>query len=476
METLACLVIGLCGVATAAERPNIVVVMCDDLGYADVGFNGSPDITTPHLDELAHGGTVFTAAYVAHPFCGPSRMGMMSGRYPHTFGAPFNLPNSGLGIVAYNRLGIPKSETLISTVLQRAGYFTGAIGKWHMGIDPQYHPNNRGFDDFYGFLGGGHSYFPDHFRPIYQRQIKTKKPFINDYVSPLEHNGHTVDETEYITDGLSREASRFVQQAAETDKPFFLYLAYNAPHSPLEAKPEDMARFKSINDKKRKTYAGMVYAVDRGVGRLVQSLKTTGQYENTLIVFLSDNGGKLGLGANNTPLKKGKGSTFEGGFRVPMFFHWPGHIPADNRVDHPVTALDFYPTFAGLAGATIPETVNLAGKDIWDAIQSGDSPRQGEMIYAVRHRDGFSDVGARRDKWKITREFQSPWMLFNIDEDISESRDLSADHPELLRSMVSQVETWSRDHTTPLWYDNLEAQTRWQADEMPQYETTFTVD
>ena len=261
---------------TASDRPNILVILCDDLGYADVGFNGSRDIRTPNLDRLAHNGMKFTSAYVVHPFCGPSRMALMTGRYPHLIGAPFNLPNSADSIERYNRQGVPVSEPLISSTLKSAGYFTGAIGKWHMGIDPQFHPNNRGFDEFYGFLGGGHDYFPDRFQPAYERQRKLGKLPINEYLLPLEHNSQEVDETDYITDALSREAVTFVTTAATKDTPFFLYLAYNAPHSPLQAKEEDMAFYANIKDNKRGTYAGMVHAVDRGVGQVVEALNATG--------------------------------------------------------------------------------------------------------------------------------------------------------------------------------------------------------
>jgi arylsulfatase B len=464
-----------CQTVATADRPNIVVIMCDDLGYSDVGFNGCKDIATPNLDRLAHAGTVFSSAYVAHPFCGPSRMGLMSGRYPHPFGTPFNLPNSGLGIEEYNKQGIPVSETLISTVLQDAGFYTGAIGKWHMGIESPFHPNNRGFDDFYGFLGGGHMYFPEKYRPIYQRQNRTGKTHINEYVLPLEHNGKDVMETQYITDALSREAARFVKEAAAKEQPFFLYLAYNAPHTPLEAKEEDLAKFANIQDPKRRTYAAMVYAVDRGVGRLVETLKASGEFDKTLIIFLSDNGGKLSAGATNAPLRDGKGSTLEGGYRVPMFFHWPEKVPAGGRFEPPVTALDFYPTFARLADATIPAGKQLDGKDIWDDFLAGRDPRGEQMVFAVRHRSGFSDVGARRGQWKISRTSQTPWKLFNIAADIGEERDLSAQHPDKLRELVSKTKQWSRSHTEPRWFDNLEAEEAWKQAGMPKYDATFRI-
>lgn len=465
-----------CFTSAEAPRPNIIVILCDDLGYADVGFNGSKDIKTPELDRLAEAGTIFSSAYVAHPFCGPSRMGLMAGRYPHEFGAPFNLPNAGLGIEEYNREGIDVNEVLMSTVLQQAGYFTGAIGKWHMGIDPPFHPNVRGFDDFYGFLGGGHQYFPEKFGPIYERQKKAGQKHFNEYIVTLQHNGKEVEEKEYITDALSREAVRFVREAAEKDQPFFLYLAYNAPHSPLEAKEEDLRLYSDIEDKKRRTYAAMVHAVDRGVGELVESLKKSGEYEDTLIVFFSDNGGKESLGADNGPLRNGKGSVSEGGYRVPMFFHWPDHIPTGKIFAHPVTSLDLYPTFAGLAAAELPAKKNLDGRDIWDDLLANRNPREGEMIWALRHRLGFSDVGARRDQWKLRREGIGPWKFFDVEEDIGENHDLSAQHPELVRSMISEVKQWSKTHTEPRWFYTAKEGEQWEDKSMPRYEETFRVE
>lgn len=465
------------GLACAAdERPNLVIIMCDDLGYSDVGFNGAEDILTPELDRLARHGVICTSGYVAHPFCGPSRMGLMSGRYPHTFGAPFNLPNSGQGIEEYNAHGIDVDEQLISTTLNKAGYFTGAIGKWHMGIKQPYHPNTRGFDEYYGFLGGGHKYFPEQYQPIYDRQRKSGKEHINEYLKPLEYNGKEVRETEYITDALSREAAKFVRKAAQRDQPFFLYLAYNAPHSPLEATTEDLAKYAHIKDHKRRTYAAMVHAVDRGVGQLVQALKETKRFENTLVVFLSDNGGKLSLGATNRPLREGKGSTHEGGYRVPMFFHWPAALRPGQQFDHPVSALDLYPTFASLGKAEIPADKKLDGKDIWQDLVSGREPQREGPIYALRHRKGFSDVGARRGEWKVCRTYNSNWKLFNIVNDIGEQNDLSGQHPKLLREMVMEVEQWSESHTEPLWFYTLKEQKEWEEQGMPKFEHTFQVD
>ena len=461
-----------CTIAFAASsRPNIILIMCDDLGYADVSFNGATDIKTPELDALALNGTICTAGFVPHPFCGPSRMGMMTGRYPHDFGAPFNLPNSTSGMPRFQELGVDKNEELISSVLQRAGYFTGAIGKWHMGKAADYHPNNRGFDEYYGFLGGGHEYFPEQYRPKYQRQRKAGRTIINDYVLPLEHNGSEVEETEYITDGLSREAARFVRTAANKNQPFFLFLAYNAPHTPLQAKELDLEHYQHIPDEKRRTYLAMVHAVDRGVGKVVKALKETDRFNNTLIVFLSDNGGKLVAGASNVPLRDGKGSTFDGGFRVPMFFHWPGHIPPA-KYSHPITALDFYPTFAALASADIPHTKKLDGKDIFGDLVVGRNCRPDEMLFALRHRSRYSDVAVRLNQWKAVR-VNERWRLFDTSEDKGELHDLSDANPEQLDAMISAAESWSASHQPPLWFHAQDARDKWHEEQMPHYESTF---
>ncbi|NJB81645.1 sulfatase family protein [Wenyingzhuangia aestuarii] len=455
------------------KRPNIVVVLCDDLGYADVGFNGSKDIITPNIDKLAHAGTIFSSAYVAHPFCGPSRTSIMTGQYSHAMGAQFNLIRNS---EKYN-LGIPLTEKFISKELQDAGYYTGAIGKWHLGSNEQFHPNNRGYDEFFGFLGGGHRYFPEQYRPIYEKQKAAGNKNIFDYLTPLEYNGKQVKETAYITDAFSREAVTFVNKATKKEQPFFLYLAYNAPHVPLEAKEDDLKVFSTIKDVKRRTYAAMVYAVDRGVGKLVETLKATNEFENTLIVFLSDNGGKLVVGAaNNDPLREGKGSAYEGGFRVPMFFHWPNKVKAGHVFKHPVSAIDFYPTFAGLAKVNVSKNNKLAGKDVWCDVKANKNPHKDDMLYILRHRTGLSDVAARKNEWKAVKVGTKKWQLFNIEKDIREQNDLSNQHPEILKSLVTEAEKWSKTNEEPKWFHSLEEGELWKKYNMPRFDETFSLD
>lgn len=452
--------------------PNILMILCDDLGYSDVGFNGAKDIKTPALDNLAKNGTVLTSAYVAHPFCGPSRTSIMTGRYAHKIGGQFNLPraheNAGLGV--------PIEEQYISKTLQEAGYYTGAVGKWHLGTVQKYHPNNRGFDDFYGFLGGGHDYFPSKFKPTYERQKAKGNKEIRDYITPLQFNGKEVDEKEYITDALSREAINFIDRATQKENPFFLYLSYNAPHTPLEAKEEDLKHYQHIKDKDRRTYAGMVHAVDRGVANVVQALKKNNQLENTLIIFFSDNGGKLSKGATNYPLKSGKGSTCEGGYRVPMLFHWPNVVPSGNKYNHPISALDFYPTLAFLGDAKLPRNKVLDGKNVWSDFLTKKNPRENENIYALRHRVGessYSDVGVRKNGWKALKIKNGTWALYDLNVDPGEKNNLSEKHPEILKGLIEDAKKWSESNQKPLWFHNDETEGNWNKNKMPHFDETF---
>lgn len=458
--------------SSQAKQPNILLVLCDDLGYNDVGFNGSSDIVTPNLDKLANTGVVFTSAYVTHPFCGPSRASILTGRYPHLIGTPYNLREDG----SRPNIGVPAEETYISTVLQNAGYHTAAIGKWHLGFGPDFCPNDRGFTDFYGFLGGGHEYFPEKFNETYQQQVRAGVSPIREYIRPLEHNGVEVDEKEYITDALSREAVRVIQESSDMQKPFFMYLAYNAPHVPLQAKEEDMAQFPNIEDKDRRTYAGMVYAVDRGVGKIVEALKETGQLENTLIVFFSDNGGNIDHGASNLPLKGTKGDTWEGGFRTPMFFHWPEKLKGGSRFDEAVSSLDLYPTFAAIANASVPAQKVLDGQDILPDLTGEKSTLKDRTIFALRYREGYSDVGIRQNEWKATRMGNEPWQLYKITDDLGEKKDMSNRFPEKLREMVNMAEKWSQTHVRPLWVYSQKDLELWNSGVLPGYEGTFEVE
>lgn len=474
-------------------QPNIVLIFCDDLGYADVGFNAQhfgveTDVVTPNLDALAKKGTIFRQAYVAHPFCGPSRMGLLAGRMPHCFGGQKNLPDVAKNLEDYNQKGIPENETLMSTVLQTAGYRTACIGKWHLGNSKPFHPNTRGFDEFFGFLGGGHQYYPS---------ITDKvEPKINDYQYFLQRNFEDYESPEgaYLTDLLSDEGAKFVSRNAGDTAPFFLYLAYNAPHSPLQGKTEDLKflypEHAPLNPgngvdfrdyERRQNYVAMMYAVDRGVGQMVDTLKDPNQdgdasdsiIENTLIVFLSDNGGKILQAGNNAPLLDDKGSTHEGGIRVPMFMHWPGKVPAEAVFDHPVLALDFYPTFAALAKAIIPQGKKLDGKDIWRDFQANRNPHAGETMFWLRHHGVGNEVAIRNGNFKAYRKNLGKWQVFDVTRDVSESTDVAKGHSEFVTSRIAEGAEWTKAHLEPQWHDTKAGLDSWIKNKMPKYDATF---
>jgi arylsulfatase A-like enzyme len=458
--------------AKDVERPNILVVITDDQGYADVGYHGfDSNVKTPNLDALANNGVRFSSGYVAHPFCGPSRAALMTGRYPHKIGADFNLPVDG------STVGIDTNEMFISKALQNSGYYTGAIGKWHLGEQSSYQPNSRGFDEFYGFLGGGHKFFPNEYQPHYEKVKASGVKRFNDYITPLMRNDEEVKETEYLTDAFTREAVDFVARAGEKQQPFFLYLAYNAPHVPLEAKEEDLALFSHIKDKKRRTYLAMVYAVDRGIQEIVSTLKKTSQYENTLIVFVSDNGGKRKWGGVNLPLREGKGSAREGGHRVPMFFHWPNGFKGGVQYEAPVSTLDYYPTFLGLAKSSVPDGKVLDGKDILPFIAENKSAREGESLFIMRHRKGAHDVSIRRDDLKAVRTTTTGgWKLYNVAEDMGETRDLSKQYPQILADMVKDAGHWAWSNKAPQWFHIHKEGDDWRSEDMPRYGETFELE
>ncbi|MDF1858945.1 MAG: sulfatase-like hydrolase/transferase [Verrucomicrobiales bacterium] len=479
--------------ANAGAKPNILLIFLDDLGYADVGFNADlfgveTDVVTPNIDALARKGTIFKQAYVAHPFCGPSRMALLSGRMPHCYGGQKNLPDVAKNLEDYNDRGLPETETMMSTVLKESGYFTGCIGKWHVGASKPFHPNTRGFDEFYGFVGGGHQYYP---------YLTDKvEPKINDYQYFLERNGEEIHSPEgaYITDTFTKEAIDFIGKGVEKEKPFFLYLAYNAPHSPLHGKTEDLQHLypdhKPANPgnginyqdyEKRQNYVAMMYAVDRGMEQIMTALEdpngdgdtTDSIVDNTLIVFMSDNGGKILQAASNAPLQDDKGSTLEGGIRVPMFMHWPGKVPSGEVFDHPVLALDLYPTFAGLAGASVPPGKVLDGKNIWSDFLAGKDPRPDEPVFWLRHHGRGNEVAIRRGNLKAYRKQFGAWKVFDVTSDFDESEDLAKANKDVLKTMVNDGREWSKTLTDPQWHDTAAGLKSWIENGMPKWEETF---
>ncbi len=419
--------------ALAAEKPNIIVFMADDMGYADAGFTGSQDILTPNLDKLAASGVVFRQGYANHPFCGPTRAALLSGLYQHRFGFETNPAYDPANSI----MGIDPDVPLFPKRLQKVGYVTGCVGKWHLGAADPFHPNNRGFDYFYGFLGGGHDYF----------RIDLTEPVKEAYLQALIRNDKPATFDGYLTTALSRDAANFVEN--NKDKPFFLYVAYNAPHGPLQAPAEDIERYKHISDMKRRVYAAMVDVMDRGIGEVISAVDRNGLRDNTLIFFLSDNGGpqaskqKPGKwnGSSNEPFRGGKGDLYDGGVHVPFIASWPARIPAGTTFEAPVISIDISRTAVAVAGASPGGKHAMEGVNLIPFVTGEKSGVPHEALY-WRSGPKWSVLAADGTKHVRETDGKSP-QLFFLPDDVAEANDLVASQPERARELRDQWESWN---------------------------------
>lgn len=424
----------LAGSLVAAERtpPNLVLILADDLGYADVGFNGCSDIPTPHIDSIASQGARLTSAYVTYSVCGPSRAGLITGRYPQRFGFERNPqyrpddPN----------MGVPLSEQTIADVLVKAGYTSGIVGKWHLGAHPDLHPLNRGFDFFYGHLGGGHRYFPDELTIKDSYAAKDEEESYRTWIL-RDHEPVKVDK--YLTDAFSDAAIEFIDNSR--DKPFFLFLSYNAPHTPMQATDEYLARFPDIKDPKRRTYAAMVSAMDDGVGRVLARLGELGLDDNTLVIFLSDNGGPTQANASrNTPLRGAKSDVWEGGWRVPFALRWTGKIPAGIHYDEPVSSLDILATIADLADAPIDPERPLDGVNLIPFLKEEADAKPHKAVYLRKFDQQAYAVRMGNFKLVIPGKDKGP-LLFDLRRDIAEKKNIITFKPKI----AGQIDTLRLD-------------------------------
>lgn len=409
----------------ADERPNILVIVADDLGYADLGQTGSRDIPTPHIDSIAHRGVSFTNAYVTASVCLPSRHGLMTGRYQQRFGV-----QTLDGPKYKGKAGLPASEQTLGQRLKRAGYRTGIVGKWHLGEPAEYHPNLRGFDEFYGFTGGSISYFPDGKNDLMRDRESVPKP-------------------EYVTDAFGDEAVDFIHrhQAGR----FFLYLSFSAVHDPMQASQKYLDRFKHIEDPGRRVYAAMTAALDDNVGRVLAALRRHNLTESTLVVFLSDNGGAPQNWSENTPYRGGKYELYEGGIRTPFFLQWPGGgISAGQRRDSLVSALDIVPTVLSAAGIVTAPTDELDGVNLIPLLKGTQQALPRQRLY---WRYGPYMCAMREGDWKLLKngvgEDQNPrWQLYDLGRDPGEARDLADANPDRVVEMAAVFAAW--DDTLPV--------------------------
>src|SRR5262245_59782106 len=420
----------------AARKPNILIIVADDMGYADLGVQGCKDIPTPNIDALANAGTRCTSGYVSGPYCSPTRAGLMTGRYQTRFGHEFKPGAKGSADV-----GLPVSQTTLADRLKAAGYATGLVGKWHLGDDAKFHPQKRGFDEFFGFLGGAHSYFP------------ATGPDVLRGTSPA-------NEKEYLTDALGREAVAFIDR--HKANPFFLYLAFNAVHTPMHATPERLKKFDGIKDATRRTYAAMLDAMDQAVGKVIEKLRAEDLESDTLIFFISDNGGPTMPGTTingsiNTPLRGSKRTTLEGGIRVPFTVTHKGKIPAGKTYDKPVIQLDIHATALASAGVDVKPECKLDGVNLGPFLSGESSMSQPHDALYWRFGE---QMAIRRGDWKLVRYDPNveggkgratEAKLYNLADDIGEATDLAAKSPEKVKELLAEWDKWNKDNVAPLW-------------------------
>ncbi len=423
-----------------ARKPNIVVIMADDLGYADLGFQGSKTIPTPHLDSLRRGGVRFTDAHVTASVCSPSRAGLMTGRYQQRFGHHANVPPSDKGM--------DPAEMTLGEALKARGYATGFIGKWHLGASESRYPTRQGFDVFVGLREGHRSYW---YAPKADDRPGSHKA--------IERNGKQVTFDGYVTDRFGDWAVEFID--ANRTRPFFLYVSFTAPHGPMHAKKEDLARLGT-----NKAYNAMVYSMDQNVGKIVAALKGHGLADKTMIWFLSDNGG-IARDASNAPLTGKKGSAFEGGHRVPFTLTWPGVVKANTDEARMISALDIYPTCLAAAGgdpAANPRP--LDGVDLKPFLTGAKKGVIHERLFWQRE----NIAALRHGPWKLIYVDQAGYGLFDLSRTLAETNNLASGNLPRAKTMAAQLTQWRSGMSEPNWHEGK----RWNAARVQMHKKHYT--
>ena len=407
-------------------KPNLVLILADDLGYGDIGIHGSKQIPTPSIDKLANEGILFKQAYVSSPVCSPSRAGLMTGKNQLSFGFDNNLFTAQAGFDP-EFVGLPLAEVTLADRLKSLGYINGLMGKWHLGEKAQFYPTKRGFHEFWGFLAGGHDYF-------------SAKPAGENMDSPIECNFKTPDPLTYMTDDIGDECVDFIRR--HKNEPFFLFASFNAPHSPMQATAEDLELFKNIKDEVRRTYCAMVYRLDINIGKIIKALQEEGLEENTFVVFLSDNGGPsidpISNGSINAPFRGQKTTVLEGGIRVPFIVKWPAKLGAGEIVDDMVLSLDIFPTFLKAAGGSISEKDKLRGVDLIPFL----SGQTDKIPHTTMEWKYTVSTAIREGDWKLIRLPDRLPMLYYIQDDLSELNDVSLQNLDRTKTMLKNLGQW----------------------------------
>lgn len=418
--------------AAEPAKPNILIIIGDDLGIGDIGFSGGKDFPTPNIDRLAREGTSFTSAYLTAPVCSPSRAGYLAGRYQQRFGHEFN---PAVGNV--EQTGLPLSEKLLPARLREAGYRTALIGKWHLGTAPEFQPIARGFDESpLGFLGGARDY-----------QGETRGP-----ARTLLKDGKPTAAKGYLTDQFGDEGVAFIDRQKAGKQPWFLWMAFNASHTPMDTTPEYLARVPAAVPAARRKIAAMTIALDDNVGKLLKALEATGQAEKTMVVFTSDNGGAPAANASNLHLRGFKGNTFEGGIRTAMAIRWPGVAKPGSTLAAPTNTLDISATALAAATGAVPKDYD--GRDLAPALAGkADLDPARPLFWRMGN-----NWAVRSGDWKLVggKEGRGPnapshTLLVNLKADPSEKTDLSAKNPEKRRELEAIYKAWEKTLAKPLW-------------------------
>jgi arylsulfatase A-like enzyme len=441
--TLAVLaVLSVSGRAADDAKPNILIIVADDLGYGELTVQGfRKDIPTPHIDSIAQHGTRFTSGYVSGPYCSPTRAALLTGRYQQRFGHEFN---PGPAQTAEAKVGLDLTQKTIGDRFKPAGYATAWIGKSHLGYDPEFHPLKRGFDHYFGFLGGAHSYLDSDGKGR----------------DPIQRDGTPV-KVDYLTEAIGAEAVDFIGK--QQGKPWLTYLAYNAVHAPLEAPEKYLARFASITDPKRQKFAALLSALDDSVGTVLAKLRETGQEENTLIFFIADNGGPTpSTTSYNGPLRGYKAQTWEGGVRVAWFVQWKGHLPEGKVDERPVIQLDILPTALAAAGVESQPDWKLDGVNLLPYLKGEKADRPHDALY---WRFG-EQIAVRKGDWKLVKApgagaqpgalaaggaTTQGAQLFNLAKDIGEQSNLATQEPDKVKELSAAWDQWNKDNVAPKW-------------------------
>ena len=432
--------------ALAASRPNVVLIMVDDLGWPDVSTYGLKRVATPNIDRIAGQGVAFSNAYVAAPVCAVSRAALLTGRSPQRFGFEYNLDDTN----NFND-GLPVDQTTIAQRLQVAGYRTALVGKWHQGYTAPYYPTKRGFDEFFGFLAGETIYADPATPGIVTTRTKADRPIgarkLQQEIVQGPDGQVVKDFDKYLTGELTDQAVGYIDRNAKAETPFFLYLAYNAPHWPLQVPQAYYDRFANIEDPVRRTYVAMIAAMDDGVGQVLDALDRNGVAKDTLLIFLSDNGCPIQFGFCDCthPLAAGKFTHLEGGTRVPFAMAWPSGLTPRGIVETPVSSLDVVPTILKAAGQTATD-VKLDGRDL--VATATRAPRQSRPLFWRQ-----APVSAARDgRWKLWRSSDLKAVkLFDLQADPGETTDLAAVHPQVVARLAAELDQWERGLAPPRW-------------------------